>query len=209
MYSITLHKVEKTFQKVLRKISESFLYLCCCKTTEITLHFDDFFIRLIHISVNFFLQKVVIQFCSVFKHRGARKSPHEKKSLVHREYSSLPFDWLTMNFYAFQREFFARQNFLGLLDEETVDDWILKEGGCFLVLEVGETLFKSWWRMNDNVVYFYSCQKEWKRGGPFLAFMLFWLCQTAFFVRNWMIPTKRIFLLSFDILLVFLYQLIS
>ena len=27
MYSITLHKVEKTFQKILRKISESFLYV--------------------------------------------------------------------------------------------------------------------------------------------------------------------------------------
>ena len=143
----------------------------------------------------------MIQFCSVFKHRGARKSPHEKKSLVHREYSSLPFDWLTMNFYAFQREFFfARQNFLGLLDEETVDDWILKEGGCFLVLEVGETLFKSWWRMNDNVVSPLLLPKEWKRRRAFFGlkqpfgFFFLALSERAFlFAIEWFQQKEALF----------------
>ena len=159
-------------------------------------------------------QKVVIQFCSVFKHRGARKSPHEKKSLVHvhREYSSLPFDWLTMNFYAFHREFFfAKENFLGLLDEETVDDWILKEGGCFLVLEVGETLFKSWWRMNDNVVSPLLLPKEWKRRRAFFGlkqpfgFLFLALSERAFlFAIEWFQQKEALFVMDHHAIHLFL-----
>ena len=83
-------------------------------------------------------------------------------------------------------------------------------GGCFLVLEVGETLFKSWWRMNDNVVSPLLLPKEWKRRRAFFGlkqpfgFFFFGLVRTCFFVRHWMIPIKRSSLLlsgdvSFDL----------